>query len=91
MLTDEMKAAPWQPTEDQWGGLARAIIMWMDFDPKTPRTLFRHLEMSGHEIPQWLRDEPEMQHLDHVPSKGTRAAIIYKAMLAAYRPEQGHD
>jgi len=67
-----------------WGGLARQIMMWLDFgDKRTPRSLFRHLEMSGMPIPQWLRDEPEMQALDHVPSKGTRCAIIYKAMLEA--------
>jgi hypothetical protein len=75
-----------EPTEEQWGGLARDIMMWIDCyeGPKrTPRSLFRLLEATGRDIPQWLRDEPEMQHLDHVPSKGTRCAIIYKAMLTA--------
>jgi hypothetical protein len=60
--------------------------MWLDMhagSEKTPRALFTHLERIGREIPQWLRDEPEMKHLDHVPSKGTRCAIIYKAMLRA--------
>lgn len=86
MLTDEMKAVPWQPTEEQWGGLARAIMMWLDMGDKTPRALFRHLKMSGEPIPDWLRNEPEMQALDHVPSKGTRCVLIYKAMLDAYKP-----
>lgn len=72
-----------EPTEEQWGGLARHIIMWMDMQPKTPRALFTHLERSGVDVPQWLRDEPEMQALDHVPSKGTRAAIVYRAMIDA--------
>ncbi len=72
-----------EPTEAQWGGLARQIIMWMDMQPKTPRALFTHLERSGVDVPQWLRDEPEMQALDHVPSKGTRAAIVYRAMIDA--------
>jgi hypothetical protein len=87
-LTEQMKAVPFEPTEDQWGGLARAIMMWLDFEPKTPRTLFAHLKASGHDIPQWLTDEPEMKNLDHTPSKGTRCVLIYKAMLDAYRPEQ---
>ena len=72
-----------EPTVDQWDGLARQIIMWMDMKPKTPRALFQHLERSGHVVPQWLRDEPEMQSLDHVPSKGTRAVMVYRAMLSA--------
>jgi hypothetical protein len=69
--------------DEAWDGLPRQIMMWMDFGERTtPRSLFAHLERSGYEIPQWLRDEPEMQHLDHVPSKGTRCVLIWKAMLA---------
>lgn len=82
----EYKEVPFVPTERQWGGLARDIMMWIDMYPeskRTPRTLFKHLEMLGRDIPQWLRDEPEMKNLDHVPSKGTRAAIIYRAMVEA--------
>jgi hypothetical protein len=77
---------PIVPSEDQWGGLARDIVMWLDMCEgmrKTPRNLFRHLEDLGRDVPQWLRDEPEMKNLDHVPSKGTRAAIIYRAMVEA--------
>jgi hypothetical protein len=73
--------APWTPPEQMWGGLARAMMMWLDMHPKTPRALFRHLECTGQEIPQWLRDEHELQALDHVPSKGTRCVLIYRAML----------
>lgn len=81
---------PKEPTEPQWGGLARDIVMWLEMHPgpeKTPRALFLHLERLGRQIPDWLRNEPEMQALDHVPSKGTRATVIYKAMLAA-APQQ---
>ena len=77
---------PREPTEDQWGGLARDIIMWHDMyegNRRTPAALFLHLKMSGKDIPKWLRDESEMKNLDHVPSKGTRAVIIYKAMIEA--------
>jgi hypothetical protein len=81
----------WTPNKELWGGLARDLVMWLDMTPKTPRALFKHLERCGREIPQWLRDEPEMQHLDHVPSKGTRAVLIYRAMLPAIRtlPTEG--
>lgn len=76
---------PKEPTETQWSGLTRAIVMWMDMSngPKLPRDLLNHLERSGQDIPQWLRDEPEMQNLDHSMGKGSRAVLIYKAMLAA--------
>lgn len=74
---------PRVPSEAMWGGLARAIIMAWDMDCRTPRKLFKDLEMSGHQIPDWLRNEPEMQAVDHVPSKGTRAVILYTAMIEA--------
>lgn len=86
-LRAAVEAAPLVPTEAQWGGLARDIMMWLDMHEaggKTPRNLFLHLERLGRDIPQWLRDEPELQDLDHVPSKGTRCTIIYRAMLEAY-------
>lgn len=78
------KTVPLVPTEAQWGGLARDIMMWLDMCEgarKTPRNLFQHLQDLGRDVPQWLREEPEMRNLDHVPSKGTRAAIIYRAMV----------
>jgi hypothetical protein len=78
------KLVPVEPTEAQWNGIARDMMMWLDMDGRhTAGSLFKHLERCGTEIPQWLRDEPEMRNLDHVPSKGTRVTIIYRAMLAA--------
>jgi hypothetical protein len=82
-LVGENKALRSSPPEEAWGGLARAIMMWLDFETKTPRTLFRHLKHSGVPIPQWLRDEAEMQALDHTPSKGTRVVLIYRAVQEA--------
>jgi len=73
--------ALWTPPEEAWYGLARALMMAFDMECKTPRQIFQHLDRTGNAIPQWLRDEPEMTHLDHVPSKGTRVVIIYRAML----------
>lgn len=76
-----MVAVPWEPTEAMWSGLARSIFRAWDLSCLTPRKLFGSLEQSGEKIPDWLRNEPEMRSLDRVPSKGTRAVIIYKAML----------
>lgn len=79
------------PSDAACVGLARDIMMWLDMEPKTPRALFKHLERIGREIPQGLRDEPEMQSLDHVPSKATRCAIIWQAMLAAFQQENSDE
>lgn len=80
---------PEEPTEAQWNGLARAIMMWLDMNTrKTPRSLLDHLNRSGQTVPKWLLDEPEMEHLDHSMSKGTRCVIIYKAMLKAAKEEK---
>lgn len=73
--------APWTPPERMWGGLARAMMMWLGYERPTPRALFQHLKSCGHEIPKWLTEESEMKSLDHVPSKGTRCVLIYRAML----------
>ena len=77
-----------EPTGEQWSGLARDIIFWLRSDShQTPESLIEFLKNIGNEIPSWLTDEPEMKNSQHVISKGTIAAIIYKAMLAA-APEQ---
>jgi hypothetical protein len=76
----DSRIVPVQPTEAQWSGLARDIIMWMDMGGRpTGESLYEHLDMCGRDIPQWLRDE--VPNVNHVPPKGTRAAIIYKAMI----------
>ena len=85
------RLAPIEPTVDQFGGMARDVIQWMRFtDSKDQHSesLVKWLKDMGNEIPDWLYSEPEINHLSkHVLSKGTIAAIIYKAMLEA-APEQ---
>ncbi len=69
-------------TETQWGGLARAIVMWCHMPaPHTPNSLLMHLERTGETVPEWLLAEPEMANRNHAMSKGTIAVIIWKAML----------
>ena len=81
------KLVPIEPTETQFGGIARDIIQWLRFTESKNQhseSLVKWLKDMGNEIPDWLYKESEINHLSrHVISKGTIAAIIYKAMLAA--------
>ena len=85
------KLVPVEPTPDQFGGMARDIIQWMRFTESKNQhsdSLVKWLKDMGNEIPAWLYSESEINNLSkHVISKGTIAAIIYKAMLEA-APEQ---
>lgn len=78
-IPDGFVLVPIEPTEEQWGGLARDIVMWWSFDRPTGSALFKHLSSLGRDIPNWLHQE--IKDVDHVPPKGTVAAVIYKAML----------
>lgn len=76
------KLVPVEATEAQWGGLARALVMWWGMGGRpTGNALYAHLRMTGENIPDWLVSE--IPEIDHVPPKGTVAACIYRAMLAA--------
>lgn len=76
-----MVEVPLDAPEAMWDGLPRAIMLWLDFERSTPRTLFDHLRHSGYDVPEWMREEGELKALDHVPSKGTRCVLIYRAMV----------
>lgn len=83
-MNEQMYAVPFEPTDEQWSGLARHIMMWLDFNDKTGKALHSHLNMLGIEIPEWLAKE--IPNVNHVPSKGNRVTAIYKAMLLDYKP-----
>lgn len=91
VVPEGWEPVPVEPTSDQFGGMARDIIQWMRFTESKNQhsdSLVKWLKDMGNEIPAWLYSESEINHLSkHVISKGTIAAIIYKAMLAA-APEQ---
>lgn len=76
---------PVEPTEAQWSGLARDIMFVLRQERPTPKKLFYHLTQLGHTLPNWVADETELRDpaSDHVISKGTCCALIYKAMLTA--------
>jgi hypothetical protein len=89
-VPDGFRVVPFDPTEEQWGGLARDIVMWRDMfrnDRPTGKSLFQHLKNVGREIPAWLCKD--VDDTDAVPAKGTVAAIIYKAMLVTASPPVG--
>lgn len=90
-VSEGWKLVPVEPTSDQFGGMARDIIQWMRFTESKNQhsdSLVKWLKDMGNEIPAWLYSESEINNLSkHVISKGTIAAIIYKAMLEA-APEQ---
>ena len=76
------RIVPADATEEQWGGLARAILFWWGgMDRPTGILLYQHLRLTGETIPDWLI--AEIPEIDHVPPKGTVAACIYRAMLEA--------
>lgn len=88
------KLVPFNPTTDQWNGLARAIIFWMRSYPSnqhTPSTLVEFITSYGYTVPKWMEEESEFLAKNHVISKGTAATLIYKAMLADGPASQGGE
>lgn len=84
-LPDGWQIVPKEPTEGMWGELARDIVMWQRMTANgaaTGATLHKHLRsIRPAPIPEWLAKE--IPDATQVPPKGTVAACIYKAMLAA--------
>ncbi len=78
----EFVYVPITPTEEMWGNaLVRSVMRWCSNDQPTLDKLFKDLKYVGVAAPKWLYDEAEMSANFHVVSKGTRAVIVYKAML----------
>lgn len=89
VVPDGCAIVPVEATEEQWGGLARDIMLAFDMNAKSPALLINTLTNLGHEIPQWLIDEVKDPASTHVLSKGTRAVIIYRAMISASQQKGG--
>lgn len=87
-LPEGYMIVPIEPTEEMWGGLARDIIHALDFNCKTPAKMVEFLTNCGVKIPEFFGDESELKNQDHVISKGTRAVLIYKAMLKAFQSDK---
>lgn len=82
-----MTPVPLEPTEQQWSGLARDIMMGYDLGAKSPRALLQHLQFSGATAPEWLRHELGDGTGEAVLSKGSRCVLIYKAMVHAIKQD----
>lgn len=82
----EGKLLPFEPTEEQWGGLARHLIMWMQMSERqSAKSLNTHYKrFVGHTLPDWLLKEIGNVESDHQLPKGTLAVLIYKAMWLDY-------
>jgi hypothetical protein len=82
---------PLNPPEVMWDGITRRIIQWMtESRDKTPRDLLKFIKMSVGRVPDWLANSPDMQNMDHVLSVGTRAVLIYQAMLNNWTNRKDH-
>lgn len=83
------KWVPVEPTEAQWSGLARDLIFAFRASWKADEVLKFLSSIRDEPLPQWLLDAlPNASN--HTISKGTCAALVYKAMLAA-APVGGKD
>lgn len=80
-ITSPSVSAPFDPTEEQWGGLARQLILAYQLNFIESTSLIRFLNMTGCRIPDWLANDVEVATSKGVLSKGTRAVLVYKAML----------
>lgn len=77
---------PVEPTEDQWGGLARVLGRYMqNKDRYCPNSLKRHLDMFADSIPEWLNKEVPNWESEHAFATADLPVFIYKAMLEAAR------
>ena len=81
---DDMIVVPREPTEAMWGNdLVRWLIRWCGETRPVPESLRFNLLHGYGPVPDWIESEPEFQNEGHVVSKGTRATMIYRAMIAA--------
>lgn len=73
---------PKQPTEEQYGGLARDLVRYLQMCKRwSPLTLTTHLKQFGIDMPEWLKEEVPNPESDHHFAKGDIVALIYKAAL----------
>lgn len=85
---EKLNSTP-EPTEEQWNGLARDIVFWWGMNDHTGDALYKHLRRSSVIAPEWLLEE--IPNSNAVPSKGTVAAVIYKAMVYDFKNASGNE
>ncbi len=78
----EYLLVPKQPTVEQYGGLARDLVRYLQWCKRwSPLTLTTHLKQFGIEMPEWMKEEVPNPESDHHFAKGDIVALIYKAAL----------
>lgn len=81
---DGYKLVPVEPTEDQWGGLARHLGRYMQtHDRYCPKTLKKYFDRFIGEPPEWLTKEVGNWESDHAFATADLPVFIYKSMLGA--------
>lgn len=81
----DLKEVPFNPTVDQWGGLARDLGRYMQMHNRyCPKTLKKHFDRFIGEPPEWLSKEVGNWDSDHAFATADLPVFIYKAMVDAY-------
>lgn len=81
----DLKEVPFNPTVDQWGGLARDLGRYMQMHNRyCPKTLKKHFDRFIGEPPEWLSKEVGNWDSEHAFATADLPVFIYKAMVDAY-------
>ncbi len=80
-VQEHLITVPFEPTMEQWNGLARHLIFAFELNFLTPKEIRKFLQDTGCKIPSWLEVEFKPSGENATLSKGTRAVLVYKAML----------
>lgn len=76
------KLVPLEPTEKQWGGLARDLGRYMQMhDRYSPKNLKKFFDRFIGEPPEWLTREVGNWESDAAFASADLPVFIYKAML----------
>lgn len=83
---DDLMLLPVEPTEQQYGGLARHLGRYMQYHNRyCPKTLKKYFDRFIGEPPEWLSKEVVNWESDHAFATADLAVFIYKAMINDYR------
>lgn len=86
-MTEQLIQVPFNPTEEQWSGLARHFCRYMQmYDRYTPKNLKKYLDRHVHksDIPDWLNEEVPDWESGAAFATADLGVFIYKAMLKSY-------
>lgn len=83
MSEQEKILAPFEPTYDQWSGLARHLGRYMQMNDRyCPKTLKKYFDRFVGEPPEWMTKEVVDWESEHAFATADLPVFIYKAMLS---------